>query len=48
MTTQLEQMDQNAELIIMRHRALFAKPNELKELVKLPMKRKAKDLKHEA
>ena len=32
-------MDQNAEMVIMRHRALFAKPGQLKEMVKLPLKR---------
>ena len=41
-------MDKNAELIILRHRALFAKPGDLKEIVKLPLKRKAKLGAHEA
>lgn len=38
-TTQLDQMDKNAEMVITRHRALFAKPGDLKELIKLPKKR---------
>ena len=36
-----ELMDKNAELIITRHRALHARPGELENFVKLPMKRKA-------
>ena len=35
-TSQLEQMDKNAEMVITRHRALFAKPGQLKDMVKLP------------
>jgi len=37
-------MDKNAEMIITRHRALFSKPGDLKELVKLPIKRKNKEI----
>ena len=44
----MQRMDKNAELVITRHRALFTKPSDLKELVKLPMKRKAKDMSQEA
>ena len=40
--TQLEHMDRNAEMVIMRHRALFAKPGQLKEMIKLPCKRTQK------
>ena len=35
-------MDQNAEMIIARHRALFSKPGELGKTVKLGIKRSAK------
>ena len=34
-------MEKNAEMVIMRHRALFAKPGDLKELVSLPIKRRS-------
>ena len=44
----MQRMDKNAELVITRHRALFTKPGDLKELVKLPLKRKAKDISQEA
>lgn len=32
-------MERNADMVITKHRALFGMPGELKELVKLPMKR---------
>ena len=38
-TTTEQEMERNAELVIMRHRALYAKPGELKDVVKLPLKR---------
>jgi len=41
-------MDKNAELIIMRHRALFTKPADLKDLIRLPIKRKVKFTTQEA
>ena len=38
-TTIEQEMERNAELVIMRHRALYAKPGELKDIIKLPLKR---------
>lgn len=32
-------MEKNAEMVITKHRALFGKPGEMKQLVKLPVKR---------
>ena len=37
-------MDKNAELVITRHRALNSKPEDLKELISLPIKRKNKEM----
>ena len=37
-------MDKNAEIVITRHRALNSKPEDLKELIKLPIKRKNKEI----
>jgi hypothetical protein len=37
--SQIEQMNQNAEMVIASHRALFSKPGELAKTVKIGIKR---------